>query len=613
MVKIRKSFVYLIITISLFLFSCLSLEAAGSVSTSMSGTNSYVGNNVEVTVTVTGLNGVGGNALTAFSGSLNYDSNYLEYVSYQSLAPFSITYIPSTNRFNGLDMTRTTLITGYSNIIKFTFRAKAVGNTTVSISRTSSSDLNDEVATVNASSKTISIVNPPSSNANLSSLSISSGSISFNPNTTSYSVRVGKDVSSVSVNATPEDGGARVSGTGQKSLNYGYNSISVTVTAPSGATKTYTINVTREDPRSGNSNLSNLTVEGGTLSPSFDSNTTVYEVSVPFSVENLNVKATPQDSKARVSVSGAEGLISEETKDVTVTVTAENGAKKSYTIRVTRGKDPNKVLATNNYLSSLTSNIGILSPVFDKEKLNYVIYLPYEVDTISFDTTVEDTKYGVLTKDGPEKLSVGSNKYTFTVSAEDSSTRVYTVIVVRGANVEEIEASTNVLLKELNIDKGSLDKPFNSNVNVYRYDKKKGFNYKPIPEDEEANVIILENNDVISIIVESGNDVNVYTLIPKEESDLALIIAIASAGGAFVIGGSFVGYRIGFKKNPNRVRKINKNDNDIPKDNNLSSNIEQVESQEISNEKLADEVIIEDKNPFSDSEVVNDYFNDKRV
>lgn len=597
MVRIRKYIFYLCITISTFLFSCLSVFAS-SAQIGLSGNSSiYVGNEIDITMTVSNLN-VGDNGLQGIEGRLSYDTNLLELVSSSNLAPFAIN-LSSTNKIAGVSFSPDTNIRGNSNIMRFRFRAKSVGTAKVSIGEIILSDGTKFSST--SPTKTISITNPPSSNANLSSLSISSGNISFSPSTTFYNVRVGKDVSSVNISATAEDGGARVSGTGNKNLNYGSNSVSITVTAPSGATKTYTINITREDPRSGNANLSSLKVDGGEISPAFNKNTTYYEVSVPFSIENLNVKASAEDGKARVSVSGAEGLIAEGTKDVVVTVTAENGARKTYTIKVTRGKDPNKVLSTNNYLSSLTTNQGILSPAFDKDKINYIIYLPYEIDTIEMNATVEDTKYGVLTKDGPEKLLVGSNKYTFTVAAEDNSTKVYTVIVMRGASLEENQdVSSGVLLKELNINKGSLDKPFNSKINVYRYDKTKGFKVDPVPEDDKAKVTVLEYDDVISIIVESETDTNVYTLVPEEESNLGIIIATAVIGGSLTVGGSFLGFKIGLKKTPKvkvkkekaKVKDLTNSDNSFKEEKNYDS----------SNKNE----ILEDKDPFLKNDNISD-------
>lgn len=552
--KNRKILNYFLLSLCLFLFSSLSLEA-GSANLSFSGNSSvYNGNTIDITLSVSGVNAEGG--ITAIGGQINYDSNYLEYVSFQSLGPITVRYEPGTKRFAGLSFGGPA-ITGNTGVIKLTFRAKQLGNTTITFSGASVSDSASNAVTVNNPSKSISITNPPSSNNNLSSLSITGGAINFNKNTTSYTIKVGKDVTNVTINATPEDGGASVSGTGTKNLNYGNNSFTVTVKAANGSVKTYTVNVNREDPRSSNNNLSNIKINGASLNPSFKPGTTTYTVTVPFSIENLDIKATAEDKKASVSISGQNGLLAEATTDVLVKVTAENGSVKTYTIKVTREKDPNKPKSGNNYLSSLTTNIGILSPVFDKEKLNYVIYLPYEIDKITLTATVDDTQYGVLETEGPETLKVGSNKYTFKVTTEDGSSRTYTVNVIRGASLDQ--TSNNTLLKNIEITNGSLDKKFQNNINVYKYSRKKGFKINPIPEDENAVVTIIEHEQVYTIIIEDSNGgTNVYTLIPESETkeNIAIIIAILVASIPVIGGGTFLGYKIGMRKMLNKIKSL---------------------------------------------------------
>ena len=550
----KKVFSYLITLIAFFLFFFSILSASGNATSSVlsSSNQVYVGDNVSITIAYTGFSGVAGNALSAASGTIKYDTNYLEYVSYQSLAPFPITYNADPSKSNGFDSTGSSNITGYSNIIKVTFRTKKIGDTTISYVNGVATDKDDSNVNVSSSSKSISIVNRPSANNNLSSLSVSVGSIQFSPSQTSYSINVKSDISSITINASPEDSGASVSGTGSKSLNYGNNTFQIIVKAPSGDTKTYTVKVYREDVRSKNNNLSKLSVEGGTISPVFDSNTLIYEVSVPFTVENLKVNATKEDSKAKVTISNQNGLVAEETREVLVVVTAENGSKKTYTIKVTRGKDPNKVLSNDNNLSSLTTDVGILSPAFDKDKTDYIIYLPYEVDKINIDAVVQDTRYGVLEKDVPETLQVGSNKLTFSVKAEDESVKVYTVTVVR-ANLLGETLSVSTFLKSLEVKNGSLDRPYDKNVNVYRYSKKKGFKVLPTVLDENSKLTVIDHEDVISIIVESDNDVNVYTLIPEDKSLLFVIIISVLASLTLAGGSLFLGYKLGFKK----IKKFN--------------------------------------------------------
>ena len=84
----------------------------------------------------------------------------------------------------------------------------------------------------------------------LSSLTVQGCSLTpvFYGATTSYSLVVGADVDSISVGATPVAATSQVSGTGNYSLNYGNNTINVTCISQSGASRTYTITVARQQP-----------------------------------------------------------------------------------------------------------------------------------------------------------------------------------------------------------------------------------------------------------------------------------------------------------------------------------------------------------------------------
>ncbi|HUW63491.1 MAG TPA: Ig domain-containing protein [Spirochaetia bacterium] len=95
---------------------------------------------------------------------------------------------------------------------------------------------------------------------NLGSLSVSTGSLSFNPGTTTYNLgSVDSSVSSLSLTASPDDpkalmllnGGLLPAGVPTAvNLAYGSNEIAVMVVAQDAATKTYTIDVTRNQATS---------------------------------------------------------------------------------------------------------------------------------------------------------------------------------------------------------------------------------------------------------------------------------------------------------------------------------------------------------------------------
>lgn len=124
------------------------------------------------------------------------------------------------------------------------FTAIAAGNSNISVSV-----LGGGAATSSASGAVaVKVITPkPSSNANLSSIKLSNGSLSpaFNPNTTSYSATVKYGVDSITITGAVADGGASYTGGGTFALAIGDNSRTLTVTAADGTKKSYTVNIKR--------------------------------------------------------------------------------------------------------------------------------------------------------------------------------------------------------------------------------------------------------------------------------------------------------------------------------------------------------------------------------
>ena len=248
---LNKKINFLILSFFLFLFPVLTAKADGTATTGISGNSSvYVGKTIDVVLYVNSVSGANG-GLAAFGGNISYSTDKLELVKTTSLAPFTVEL--AGNKLGGFGANT---IKGRQNVMKFTFKAKATGNATISYSGSKQPDADAKYVNISSSSKTISITNPPSTNNNLSSLSVSNGSINFNKNTTSYNISVDTNVTSIKISATAEDKDASVSGTGTKNLGYGNNKFSIIVTAPSGDKKTYTITVNRKDNRSSNNKLS---------------------------------------------------------------------------------------------------------------------------------------------------------------------------------------------------------------------------------------------------------------------------------------------------------------------------------------------------------------------
>lgn len=183
-------------------------------------------------------------------------------------------------------------------------------------------------------------------------------------------------------------------------------------------------------PLSGNSKLAQLSCSNASLSPAFDPSVTQYSVTVPFEVESLDLYTEADHGGASVSVSGNSLVVGSNT--VTVTVVAEDGSTRRYTISVQREQDPNYVPSDDARLDSLTPSHGKLSPAFSSKITNYVVYVPYETKSIRLSGTSRDALAQEVRGSSKKELSVGDNVLRVKCTAEDGkTTKTYTVHVWR--------------------------------------------------------------------------------------------------------------------------------------------------------------------------------------
>lgn len=93
-----------------------------------------------------------------------------------------------------------------------------------------------------------------------------------------------------------------------------------------------------------NNNLASLGVEGFTLTPEFNANTLEYSVIVPEDTKEVNLTGSVQDKKASITGIGVQ-QVNQGNNKFLVTVKAENGSEKTYTINVDV-KDENPIEVT---------------------------------------------------------------------------------------------------------------------------------------------------------------------------------------------------------------------------------------------------------------------------
>ena len=347
---------------------------------------------------------------------------------------------------------------------------------------------------------TVTVTRQASTDATLSGLSLSNGTLSpnFSPEHTSYAATVVDTVVRLTVTPVTNHAGATVAyldaddmpladadtasaDTFEVDLTVGANVVKVKVTAENGtATKTYTVTVTRQ--ASNDATLSGLSLSNGTLSPNFSPEHTSYAATVVDTVVRVTVTPATNHAGATLEYLDADDVpladadtASADTFEVDLTVganvvkvkvTAENGAAtETYTVTITRQ-------ASNDAtLSGLSLSDGTLSPAFSREHTSYTAtvgntrpqiitvtpvtnhpgatleYLDADdmaladADTASADTFEVD-------------LAVGANVVKVKVTAEDSAaTKTYTVTVTR-------QASTDATLSGLSLSGGTLSPNF---------------------------------------------------------------------------------------------------------------------------------------------------------
>ncbi|MCU6794338.1 cadherin-like beta sandwich domain-containing protein [Paenibacillus sp. WQ 127069] len=415
-----------------------------------------------------------------------------------------------------------------------------------------------------------------STNANLSNLTLSQGSLSppFAAGTISYTSAVAHAVSSIEVTAIIADSNATVKLNGSAAasgsavtipLNIGSNTITILVTAQDGTTqKTYTVTVNRA--ASSNADLSNLIVDQGTLTPVFESGTISYTNDVAHPVSSLNVTPIIADSTATLKVNGTAATsgspvnlpITVGSNTITIVVTAQDGTtQKIYTVLV------NRAASSNADLSNLIVDQGTLTPAFASGIISYTNDVGYLVSSLNVTPTIADNTAALKVNGNTVTsgsgvtipLNVGANTITVEVTAQDNSTKTYTVTVNRAA------PSNNADLSNLILDQGSLSPVFASGIISYTNDVGylvSSLNVTPTIADNKATLKVNGNaatsgnavtvplnvgaNTVIVVVTAQDNSTRTYTVTvnraaPSNNADLSnLMLDQGSLSPVFASG-----------------------------------------------------------------------------
>lgn len=232
-----------------------------------------------------------------------------------------------------------------------------------------------------------------------------------------------------------------------------------------------------------NNYLSDLSVNGYTMSPVFNKSVSLYTIK-NVDASSIVINASSESKTSTVTGGGKKNL-NIGLNEFTITVTSEMGIKRTYTLKIYRNGDKDKT----NTLSSLGIDGYQLSPSFDKKTTSYKLTVKKNVTSIKVNASLSSDKSSFNNGNGPRVVSLnyGNNDVVIEVKSESGSIKKYTIKVVR-----EDERSSNNYLKSLNVTAGDFD-----------FDKKT-LNYSfSVPNDTTSIKVIADVEDDKSSV--SGN------------------------------------------------------------------------------------------------------------
>lgn len=231
--------ILLTLTLLVGLMGAIPVSAAGTV-------NVWVGETTVIkndTVTVTLVYNGGGVGIGSLDAKFTYNASVFEYLSCSGATANGGAGVVTISYYSSDVVAADTLT------ISLNFRAIDVGDGNFKL--TTEGMYADDDTLLGTPSKSVEVTasNPTlSGNADLKSLVPSKGTLSpkFSATVTEYTITVPYSVTTLSLSATPDHSGAKTSISGKNALEVGKNTRVVTVTAPNGDTKKYTVVITRQ-------------------------------------------------------------------------------------------------------------------------------------------------------------------------------------------------------------------------------------------------------------------------------------------------------------------------------------------------------------------------------
>jgi len=374
--------------------------------------------------------------ITGFSSPITYDSSVLTLTKMELGTGWDGKTV-SVPTGNTISFTSENGVTGNTTVATLIFKVNSTATSNTAYITLSGATFNYKDGEGSAMKSLLPVtknLKVKSSDNTLTGIKVNDKNIEeFSSDVLEYNVNVEGDVETVKLQATTRSSKATLKtgfGNREVPINYGGNVVTIVVISESGAEKTYTLNITREDTRSTDTTLSSITVDGVVV-PNFKSSTYKYTIK-KYKAESVNVVGITNDVNATVVVTPPQQIVVGDNTYI-LTVTSENGDKSTYTVVIN-----NIVTAINKKLKTLS--IQGYEIEFDKNNYRYEINYNKEkfADLRIYFAPAgnSDEVKATLTpdinndKEALKKLKAG-DELTITIEGIDGETAEYTIVILK--------------------------------------------------------------------------------------------------------------------------------------------------------------------------------------
>lgn len=283
----------------------------------------------------------------------------------------------------------------------------------------------------------------------------------------------------------------------------------------------YNINVSggvQPDPESSDNTLKSLKVNDQTVDLS------TLTITVPNTTTQASVVAEKNEEHATVSGYTNPIDLQVGNNSISIVVTAQNGAVRTYNLTIVREADSR---SSDNDLKSLSVTDATISPDFDKNVTNYTVVVNNSVTNVTINAQANEEHATITGYTNPVSLQVGNNSISIVVTAQNGTPKTYNLTIQREEPIDPTKSNDNTL-KSLSVTGVTLNPLFNSDVTDYtaRVDKtvatitinaEKNDTKATLEGDGQKTLVDGENSFSIVVTAEN-NSKKTYTIVITKES-----------------------------------------------------------------------------------------------